>query len=214
MKHKKITVIVLTGALLAGAAFGAFAAGQSETTQPGTSGTNQTAPAYGGYGPRGWTNQQGTAQPNQQWGRGPANRPGYMMGYQFNKEDEVTVEGKLYYENLMHPELKTGSEEYELLVPRHLVYEAGIEDGTVVKVTGYKVANPPMDNDKDSEEEIHLFVTKAEINGKEYDIRSEIGAVGMGPAGRAGTFCGPIGRMGGRPGYSGRGRTPGWGYRN
>ncbi|RKX85852.1 MAG: hypothetical protein DRP57_02805 [Spirochaetes bacterium] len=147
MNHKRITIMVLSALILAGTGMGLMASGQSENTQQTTTQT--------------------------QWQRGRSGRPGYMMANSFAKENAITVTGKLYYQSTLHPEIKTDKAEYELLVPRYLIFDAGIKEGTEVSVSGYKVENPPMERDKDESNDIHIYVTKATINGKTYDIASE-----------------------------------------
>jgi len=153
MKHKKIKIMVLSALILAGTGIGLMASGQPENTQ------------------------QNPAAGQQKEGR--TGRHGSMMYGNFNKEDEITVKGKLYYKSTMHPVLKTDSAEYELLVPRFLIFDADIKEGTEVSVTGYKVDGTPMDREEDNDNDIHIFVTKADINGKTYDIGSERGGYCM-----------------------------------
>lgn len=147
MNHKRITIMVLSALILAGTGMGLMASGQSENTQ-------QTAP-------------------QSQWQRGRSGGPGYMMSNSFTKENEITVTGKLYYQSTLHPELKTDKADYELLIPRFLIFDAGIKDGTEASVSGYKVENPPMERIKDDSNDVHIYVTKATVNGKTYDINSE-----------------------------------------
>ena len=153
MKHKKIKIMVLSALILAGTGIGLMASGQPENTQQNPGAGQQYRGRAGGYG--------------------------RMMHGNFNKEDEITVKGKLYYKSTLHPELKTDSAAYELLVPRFLIFDADIKEGTEVSVTGYKADNPPMDRSEDNDKDIHIFVTKAVINGKTYDIGSETGAYCM-----------------------------------
>jgi hypothetical protein len=115
-------------------------------------------------------------------------------------EETVTVTGQVYFANRIHPELKSGSTEYELLVPRFYAYELDLKEGQTVTVEGYAVEGMPCYGFGD-EEEAHLWVTKATIDGKEYDLASAGFRGGpMGP--EWGYGMGP--RMGGR-------RSPGWG---
>ena len=78
----------------------------------------------------------------------------------------LTVKGALTFENLIHPTLKSADKTYELLVPRYLAYQAGLKDGAEVTAQGYLVQNLPGWNAPDNA----LFVTKATINGKDYDL--------------------------------------------
>jgi hypothetical protein len=86
-------------------------------------------------------------------------------------EETITVTGQLYFENRMHPELKSGADEYELLVPRFRAYELDLEDGQTVTVEGYAVEGMPCYGWEDEEhDELHIWVTKAVIDGEEYDL--------------------------------------------
>jgi hypothetical protein len=119
-------------------------------------------------------------------------------------EETITVTGELYFENRMHPELKSGSEEYELLVPRFYAYDLDLEDGQTVTVEGYTVEGMPCFED---EEEVHIWVTKAIINGKEYDMEA-----GGFRGGHMGSRRG-MGMMGPGRRSCGDGNTRGWGRR-
>jgi hypothetical protein len=153
--------------------------------------------------------------PAQPYGRrGPWQGPRYdeRQAPEFS-EETVTVTGQVYFENRMHPELKSGDEEYELLVPRYYVYEADLKEGQTITVEGYSVTGMPM-FEGEEEDEVHLWVTKAIIDGTEYDLerygrgpmgglgRRWMGHRGWGPHGGYGP-CGPGGSYG-----SGWGRWP------
>lgn len=84
-------------------------------------------------------------------------------------EETITVTGQLYFENRMHPELESGSTEYELLVPRFYVGELDLEEGQTITVEGYTVEGMPC-CDEEEEGEVHLLVTKAIIDGEEYEL--------------------------------------------
>jgi hypothetical protein len=113
-------------------------------------------------------------------------------------EETVTVTGKLYFENRMHPELESGDEEYELLVPRYYAYELDIQEGQTVTVEGYTVQGMPCCEDEENEE-LHILVTKAVIDGVEYELED-------------GSRMGPRwGMMGPRGGMMRPGRRP-YGY--
>ena len=75
-------------------------------------------------------------------------------------EETITVTGQLYFENRMHPELKSGAEEYELLVPRFYAYDLDLKEGQTVTVEGYTVEGMPCYEDEEGEE-LHIWVTKA-----------------------------------------------------
>lgn len=113
--------------------------------------------------------------------------------------ETITVTGQLYFENRMHPELKSGKDEYELLVPRFYAYELDLEEGQTVTIEGYTVEGMPCCEDEE-EEELHIWVTKAVIDGQEYDLKDGPRWGMMGPG------------MGPRGGMMGPGRRPhGWG---
>jgi hypothetical protein len=112
-------------------------------------------------------------------------------------EETITVTGQLYFENRMHPELKSGGEEYELLVPRFYVYELDLEEGQTVTIEGYTAEGMPCREDEE-EGELHIWVTKAVIDGEEYDL-GDGPRWGMGPG------------MGPRRGMMGPDRRP-YGY--
>jgi hypothetical protein len=108
---------------------------------------------------------------------------------------KLALRGSVTFENLIHPTLKSGDKVYELLVPRYLAYQAGLKDGAEIAVEGYEVKDMPAwagleDN------ETAVFVTKATINGKDYDLsqyhRGMMG--GYGPGGRMMGGRGPGGR--------------------
>ena len=85
-------------------------------------------------------------------------------------EETITVTGQLYFENRMHPELISGADEYELLVPRFHAYELDLEDGQTVTVEGYAVEGMPCCQGEEEHDEMHIWVTKAVIDGEEYDL--------------------------------------------
>ena len=64
-------------------------------------------------------------------------------------EETIIVTGRLYFENLIHPELTSGDVEYELLVPRFYVDELDLEEGQTVTVEGYTVEGMPCCEDEE-----------------------------------------------------------------
>lgn len=112
---------------------------------------------------------------------------------------KLVLTGSVSFQNLIHPTLKAGGKVYELMVPRPLVYRSGVKEGATVTVEGYQVTGMPRWAD-DKDDNIDVFVTKATIDGKEYDLSLYRGRM-MGGGGRG---YGP-GMMGGR----GRGYGPG-----
>ncbi len=106
-----------------------------------------------------------------------------------------------------HPVLKTDKEEVVLMVPGRYRYDIDVKEGDAIKVEGYLAEDHPWWGDKDQKA---LLVTKAVVNGKEYEIDDRAwGPMGMG-------FGGPgmMRRPYGRP-YGGMrgGPQPSWGPR-
>jgi len=129
----------------------------------------------------------------------PAVPYGPRGGYAFQTPwEKITVTGEIYFVDKLHPEIKSGGKEYELLIPRFLYYGIDVKEGDEVTVEGYEVPAPYHEMVYGEEgDEIHLMVTKADINGKEYDLsRTENYGYGYGP------MMG--GAMMGHPGYGGR----------
>jgi hypothetical protein len=110
-------------------------------------------------------------------------------------EEAITVTGQVYFENRMHPELKSGSKEYELLVPRFYAYELDVEEGQTITVEGYTAEGMPC-YEGEEEDELHILVTKAIIDGQEYQLDAGPRWGMMGPG------------MGPRRGMMGPGRRP------
>jgi hypothetical protein len=108
-------------------------------------------------------------------------------------EETITVTGRLFFENRMHPELKSGAEEYELLVPHFYAYELDLEEGQTITVEGYTTEGMPCYGLEDEEhEEVHIWVTKAIIDGEEYDLEHGPRWGMMGPGrGHRGGMMGP-----------------------
>jgi hypothetical protein len=106
-------------------------------------------------------------------------------------EETITATGKVYFENRMHPELKSGNREYELLVPRFYAYELDLEEGQTITVEGYTAESMPC-CEGEEEEELHIWVTKAIIDGEEYDLADGPRWGMMGPGwGHRGGMMGP-----------------------
>ncbi len=87
-------------------------------------------------------------------------------------EEKITVTGPVNFEDLHHPELESGGKRYELLFPRHYLWNVDLKEGQTVTVEGYTVTGMPFEQEE-AEDEIHLMVTMARIGGKEYDMESE-----------------------------------------
>jgi hypothetical protein len=121
--------------------------------------------------------------------------------------EKLTLTGTLSLKDSWHPVLVSGGKEYELHVPRRMTLDIDVKDGDQVSVEGYVVENPPSRTPDDGATD--LFVTKATIGGKEYDLSQYRGAM-MGRGMRGGPGGGP----GGGRGWGGdRGRGPGRGMR-
>jgi len=175
MNRKTMLITLLA---LAVAAAGAFASGKKEEKSngpgfygPGPGGCPNFGSGLGRGGPgrgrqgRGW---QGRGGPRGAWG------PGAEHGLKFS-EEKLTVSGPVYFQNRMHAELKSGGQDYELMVPRFYLYELELEEGQQVTVEGYVAKG---------DEESYMWVTKAVIDGQEYDLeRRGRGPGMMGPRG-------------------------------
>ena len=108
--------------------------------------------------------------------------PGWQsQGSGLGKKLEIT--GELYFENKIHPELKSGDQEYELMVPRFYTFGVDLKEGQTITVEGYRVEGPCCTMEEE-EDEIHLWVSKAVIDGKEYDLSK----MSFGKMGRPGPF--------------------------
>jgi hypothetical protein len=172
--NRKMMLAVLLAAVVA--ATGAFASGKKEDKAP------QQGPSFSGPGPYGGPGCGGGWGPGRQ-GRGPGGR-GY--GRQMPRggwdqddwlkfsEEKVTVTGPLYFERRMHAEVKADGKTYELMVPRFYLYDLDLKEGQNVTVEGYVAAG---------EDENYLWVTKAVIDGKEYDLERRGRGPMMGPWG-------------------------------
>lgn len=137
-----------------------------------------------------------------------------------------SLTGNIYFDNLIHPVLKSGSTQVELLVPRYAVYESGVKEGQSVTVKGYNVdasrLGPWHDFGNSQDNATYFFVTAAVIDGKAYNVADYGSGFGYGPRdgrghgfgygpgygpragwGAMGAYGGPYGMMG--YGYGGPG---------
>ncbi|TFG61724.1 MAG: hypothetical protein E4H36_09740 [Spirochaetales bacterium] len=124
--------------------------------------------------------------------------------------EKVTVTGQVYVDNKMHPELVSGKDTYELLVPRMYYYNIDVKEGQSITVEGYKTSGDfcPWGEEEDAED-VHILVSKATIDGKEYTVEPWGGPRdGYGPGMMGGRGYGP-GMMHGYGMMSGRGYGPG-----
>lgn len=106
--------------------------------------------------------------------------------------EKLEVTGELYFENRVFPELKSGDQEYELMLPRFYTFGVDLKEGQTITVEGYQVEGPFCIIEEEGDE-IHLWVTKAVIDGKEYDLSS----MSFGKMGRPGAFMRGAYHMGG-----------------
>jgi hypothetical protein len=106
----------------------------------------------------------------------------FARGPQMNlaSNDKVTLTGTVAVTNKFHPELKVDSKLYYLMVPRFALDDIEVKDGATVTVEGFAVTGVPMVG----EEAEAVLVTKAVIDGKEYDIDRGFGGPMMGGDGR------------------------------
>lgn len=107
----------------------------------------------------------------------------------------ISLTGSLKLEEGEFPSLIADGEEYELMYPHFLDDGIELSDGQPVTVEGFLVPGPRWETEG---EELHLRVTKAVIDGEEYDL--EAYGPGFGPM-MGGSYGGPRGGFAGR-GYS------------
>ena len=118
-------------------------------------------------------------------------RDEYLQGL-----ETISLTGPLTLINGEMPSIDNQGTKYTIMAPWYDLQNLELENGMVVTVEGYEMPGPPMQWD-DSEKSI--MVTKAVINGKEFEVdHSAYGSGMMGGPGRGG-FAGP-GRNGGMMG--------------
>jgi hypothetical protein len=163
MNRKTMMIVLLA---LAVAAAGAFASGSKEDQEqlqeqgPGFYGPGPGGcPGYGpGYGPG--ARRQGRGGPGRGGSRGMMGSGRLGADLEFS-EEKVTLSGPVQFQNRIHPEMKAGGRDYQLLVPRFYVYELELKDGQELTVEGYVAQG---------DEVSYLWVTGAVIDGKQYDL--------------------------------------------
>lgn len=101
--------------------------------------------------------------------------------------EKLTLSGTVKVTNLIHPVLSSGGKDYFLMVPHFLTFDSGVKDGSQVKIEGYKTTDLPRFAAAD-DKNTYVWVTKATVDGKDYDLTSEGGGYGMG--GRGGMMGG------------------------
>jgi hypothetical protein len=131
-------------------------------------------------------------------------QPGVFQG------DKLVLKGTVSFQSFPHPILKSGDKQYLLMVPPYLVRNSGVKDGDQVTVQGYQLRDFPGNGWGGAGKNlIGLFVTQANVGGKDYDLTRYYGEWMMGGRGRGYGGYGPgYGMMGG--GY-GPGYGPGYG---
>mgnify|MGYP006283930215 FL=1 len=107
-------------------------------------------------------------------GRMPGSRDGYGPRYEDRREgfdgEIITLTGTVKLEGEWHPELETVDRTYELMYPPFLDDGLDVQDGEEITVEGYLVPGPRWEEAEEVGEELHLHVTKAVIDGKEYVV--------------------------------------------
>lgn len=147
------------------------------------------------------------------FGPGRQMQPGWGIRPGWNQEDFeeaelVMVSGAVNLDNSWFPTIVSGGTEYGVMVPRYYLASADLKDGQQVTVEGYLFegtccAGSPVE----AEDASVIHVTKATIDGTEYDLSDQYGYAGpggmMGPGmmsnrGWGGTSRGRMPRGGGR----------------
>lgn len=114
----------------------------------------------------------------------------------WTENDVLSLSGTIRLTQGERPELIADGESYELMYPYFMTPPVEVEDGEKISVEGFLVPGPRWEWEDD---EYHLMVTKAIIDGKEYDLNDSSIGFGYG-------YC----RRGGFEDYRGpsRGRGP------
>jgi hypothetical protein len=126
--------------------------------------------------------------------------------YGFSSET-ISITGQIYFENREFPELISGSKEYELMVPRYYQYDSDLEEGQTITVEGFLAPETGAwrAEEEAGSEENHLRVTKAIIDGVEYDLgQSRGGMMGSSDSRYGRNNRGPGDRSQGRGAMMGR----------
>jgi hypothetical protein len=108
-------------------------------------------------------------------------------------EQKLVLTGSVSLQGFVHPILKSGGKEYVLMVPPYLVYQSGVKEGAQVTVEGYQAPGTRWAGSNNGSSTI-LFVTKATVDGKDYDLTQYRGGMMGGAYGATGGY----GMMGGR----------------
>ncbi|MBN2532220.1 MAG: hypothetical protein JXB88_04980 [Spirochaetales bacterium] len=84
--------------------------------------------------------------------------------------EKITLTGRIIISNRVFPELNAGDDTYKLMVPRYCLADTDITDNMEVTVEGVKLkVKQGVQTRFLNEGDEVLFVTKAVINGKEYN---------------------------------------------
>jgi len=98
--------------------------------------------------------------------------------------EKLTLTGNVYVQDKLHPVLKSGGKEYELMVPPFLVAEIDLKEGSEITIEGYTVLGMGWHRQaEDADDDIDVRVTKATIDGKDYDLAQYFGPMMGGQAG-------------------------------
>lgn len=145
----------------------------------------------------------------QSFGRGQGQTQGMMGGNRFNDAaareeyleglETISLTGALILVNGEMPVIESEGTRFNVMAPWQAVADLELKDGMEVTVEGYEMPGPPLQWD-DSEKSI--MVTKAVINGEEFEIDHDAdGYRMMGGFGGRGNAGGPgSGRKGGNQG--------------
>ena len=80
--------------------------------------------------------------------------------------DTKTITGRVTFTDWPFPELTSDGKTYELMVPPQAVYELDVKSGDTITVEGILVDSEM----RTGEDEILLRVTKANVDGEEYEV--------------------------------------------
>lgn len=96
-------------------------------------------------------------------------------GLEFNEEDLLNLTGTLILEPGELPALRAEGKRYELMYPHFLDDDIDMTDGESVTIEGFLV---PGSRWQDEEDALFLKVTKAVIDGEEYELEPFAGRSG------------------------------------
>ena len=114
----------------------------------------------------------------------------YGRGMQWEEADPVSLTGTLVLEDDRFAKLESGGKTYYLMYPYWLADDIDVTDGEEITVEGYIGHGPRFSSDEPA-----VMVTKAVIDGKEYDLTDEHYGLMGGRGGMRGGRRGPSGRF-------------------